>query len=226
LVRFENVGMRYGTGPEVLRDISFMLEPGSFHFLTGPSGAGKSSLLKLLYLAHKPSRGLITLFEHDIATTPRGALPALRRRIGVVFQEFRLLDHLSAFENVALPLRIAGVRDSLIREHVAELLDWVGLGGTHDVGPAAYSGGQKQRLAIARAVIARPELLLADEPTGNLDPDLSLRLLQLFEALNKIGTTVVIATHNKDLVARFQHPTLDLQEGRLVDGAATRLKVG
>lgn len=218
--------MRYGTGPEVLHDISFMLEPGSFHFLTGPSGAGKSSLLKLLYLAHKPSRGLITLFEHDIATTPRGALPALRRRIGVVFQEFRLLDHLSAFENVALPLRIAGVRDSLIREHVAELLDWVGLGGTHDVGPAAYSGGQKQRLAIARAVIARPELLLADEPTGNLDPDLSLRLLQLFEALNKIGTTVVIATHNKDLVARFQHPTLDLREGRLVDGTATRLKVG
>ena len=226
MVRFENVGMRYGTGPEVLRDISFTLEPGTFHFLTGPSGAGKSSLLRLLYLAHKPSRGLITLFDRDIATTPRGALPALRRRIGVVFQEFRLLDHLTAFENVALPLRIAGVRDSLIREHVAELLDWVGLSGTHDVGPAAFSGGQKQRLAIARAVIARPDLLLADEPTGNLDPDLSLRLLHLFEELNKIGTTVVIATHNKDLVAGFQHPALDLQEGRLVDGATPRLKVG
>ena len=226
MVRFENVGMRYGTGPEVLRDISFTLEAGSFHFLTGPSGAGKSSLLKLLYLAHKPSRGLITLFDRDIATTPRGALPALRRRIGVVFQDFRLLDHLTAFENVALPLRIAGVRDSLIREHVVELLDWVGLRGTHDVGPAAFSGGQKQRLAIARAVIAKPDLLLADEPTGNLDPDLSLRLLHLFEELNKIGTTVVIATHNKDLVARFQHPALDLQEGRLVDGATPRLKAG
>lgn len=226
VVRFENVGMRYGSGPEVLHDISFALKPGAFCFLMGPSGAGKSSLLRLLYLGHRPSRGLITLFGRETTFLRRDELPAMRRRIGVVFQEFRLLDHLSAFENVALPLRIAGVRDSLIREHVAELLDWVGLGGTHDVGPAAYSGGQKQRLAIARAVIARPELLLADEPTGNLDPDLSLRLLQLFEALNKIGTTVVIATHNKDLVARFQHPTLDLREGRLVDGAATRLKVG
>ena len=137
-----------------------------------------------------------------------------------------MLDHLTAFENVALPLRIAGVRDSLIDEHVAELLDWVGLDDTHDVGPAAFSGGQKQRLAIARAVIARPDLLLADEPTGNLDPDLSLRLLHLFEELNKIGTTVLIATHNKDLVARFQHPALYLQEGRLVDGSAPRLKVG
>ena len=226
LVRFENVGMRYGTGPEVLHDIGFTLEPGSFHFLTGPSGAGKSSLLKLLYLAHKPSRGLITLFDRDIATTPRAELPALRRRIGVVFQDFRLLDHLTAFENVALPLRIAGVRDALIAEHVAELLDWVGLDGTHDVGPAALSGGQKQRLAIARAVIAGPDLLLADEPTGNLDPDLSLRLLHLFEELNKLGTTVLIATHNKDLVARFQHPALDLQEGWLVDGSAPRLKAG
>jgi cell division transport system ATP-binding protein len=226
LVRFENVGMRYGTGPEVLRDISFKLEPGSFHFLTGPSGAGKSSLLKLLYLAHKPSRGLVTLFDQDIATAPRGALPALRRRIGVVFQDFRLLDHLSAFENVALPLRIAGVRDSLILDHVGQLLDWVGLTDGHDLGPAAFSGGQQQRLAIARAVIARPQLLLADEPTGNLDPDLSLRLLHLFEELNKLGTTVLIATHNRDFVARFKHPALHLHEGRLVDGTEPHLKAG
>ena len=217
--------MRYGSGPEVLRDISFTLDAGSFHFLTGASGAGKSSLLKLLYLAHKPSRGLVTLFDEDIATTPRAALPALRRRIGVVFQDFRLLDHLSAFENVALPLRIAGVRDSLIRDHVGELLNWVGLTDSHDLGPAAFSGGQKQRLAIARAVIARPRLLLADEPTGNLDPDLSLRLLHLFEELNKLGTTVLIATHNKDFVARFKHPALHLHEGRLIDGSEPRLKV-
>jgi cell division transport system ATP-binding protein len=226
LVRFENVGMRYGTGSEVLRDISFKLEPGSFHFLTGPSGAGKSSLLKLLYLAHKPSRGLVTLFDQEIATAPREALPALRRRIGVVFQDFRLLDHLSAFENVALPLRIAGVSDTLIRDHVGQLLNWVGLTDDHDLGPAAFSGGQKQRLAIARAVIARPQLLLADEPTGNLDPDLSLRSLHLFEELNKLGTTVLIATHNRDFVARFKHPALHLHEGCLVDGSEPHLKSG
>jgi cell division transport system ATP-binding protein len=216
LVRFENVGMRYGGGPEVLRDISFALEPGSFHFLTGPSGAGKSSLLRLLYLAHRPSRGLITLFDHDIATTERGDLPALRRRIGVVFQDFRLLDHLTAFENVALPLRIARLPETEIVEHVVELLEWVGLADALEVGPATLSGGEKQRLAIARAVVARPELLLADEPTGNLDPELSLRLFRLFEELNKSGTTVLIATHSNDLVAEFKHPALFLEEGRLM----------
>ena len=155
LVRFQNVGLRYGLGPEVLRDISFRLEPGSFHFLTGPSGAGKSSLLKLLYLALRPSRGLITMFDRDIATTPRHHLPALRRRIGVVFQEFRLLDHLSALDNVALPLRIAGARRRQVDEHVRELLSWVGLADRMMATPPVLSGGEKQRLAIARAVIAR-----------------------------------------------------------------------
>ena len=216
MVRFENVGMRYGDGPEVLRDISFVLDAGSFHFLTGPSGAGKSSLLKLLYLAHRPSRGLITLFDRDTATCARHELPALRRRIGVVFQDFRLLDHLNAFDNVALPLRIAGLAEDKIAAQVRELLEWVGLKEALEVSPATLSGGEKQRLAIARAVVARPKLLLADEPTGNLDPDLSLRLFRLFEELNKFGTTVLIATHSNELVEKFKHPALFLSQGRLV----------
>jgi cell division transport system ATP-binding protein len=222
VVRFQNVGMRYGLGPEVLHDISFILTPGSFQFLTGPSGAGKSSLLRLMYLAHLPSRGLISLFEHDIATTPRRELPALRRRIGIVFQEFRLLNHLTALENVALPLRIAGVRESQIQQHVSELLRWVGLADHLDVRPSTLSGGQKQRVAIARAVVARPSLLLADEPTGNVDDAIGMRLMYLLEELNKIGTTVVVATHNEALVDRFDHPRMHLSGGELTTPAASR----
>jgi cell division transport system ATP-binding protein len=215
MVRFQNVGMRYGLGPEVLRDLSFELEPGSFHFLTGPSGAGKSSLLKLLYLAHRPSRGLITLFDHDLATTGRDRLPELRRRIGVVFQDFRLLDHLTALDNVALPLRIAGARPAQIKDHCAELLAWVGLADRVNARPPTLSGGEKQRVAIARAVINRPSLLLADEPTGNVDPEIGRRLLHLFVELNKIGTTVVIATHDAQLIQAFQKPVLTLVNGEL-----------
>ena len=150
MVRFENVGLRYGLGPEVLQDISFSLPPGSFHFLVGASGAGKSSLLRLMYMALKPSRGLITLFGRDIATTSRKDLPALRRRVGVVFQEFRLMRHLSAFDNVALPLRVAGTRNAEILRNVEELLRWVGLQDHMDARPPTLSGGQQQRLAIAR----------------------------------------------------------------------------
>lgn len=215
LIRFENVGMRYGTGPEVLRDISFTLQPGSFHFLTGSSGAGKSSLLRLMYLAQRPSRGLVTMFGRDIATLARDELPALRRRIGVVFQNFRLLDHLSALDNVALPLRVAGAREQEIRDHVAELLRWVGLGEHLQDRPPTLSGGQQQRIAIARAVITRPSLLLADEPTGNVDDRIGMRLLHLFDELNKLGTTVVIATHNEALIERFGHPRLVLDNGQL-----------
>ena len=215
VVRFENVGMRYGMGPEVLRDITFSLPTGSFHFLTGPSGAGKSSLLKLMYLAHRPSRGLISLFGHDMAMTDRRDMPALRRRIGVVFQDFRLIDHLSALDNVALPLRVSGAKDEQIREHVAELLAWVGLAEHLDATPPALSGGQQQRVAIARAVINRPSLLLADEPTGNVDNELGVRLLYLFEELNRLGTTVLVASHNEGLVKRFNHPQLHLENGAL-----------
>ncbi|HAC57591.1 MAG TPA: cell division ATP-binding protein FtsE, partial [Rhodobiaceae bacterium] len=184
MIRFENVGMRYGMGPEVLRDVSFHLAPASFHFLTGPSGAGKTSLLKLMFLANRPSRGLITMFGQDIATLPRAELPPLRRRIGVVFQEFRLLDHLTTYENVALPLKIQGKREGEYRADVEELLAWVGLGDRMNAKPPTLSGGEKQRAAIARAVVAQPEVLLADEPTGNVDPEMGQRLLRLFVELN------------------------------------------
>ena len=214
--------MRYGTGPEVLREVTFSLKPGSFHFITGRSGAGKSSLLKLIYLAHRPSRGLITLFDEDVATIPRKRLPLLRRRIGVVFQEFRMLSHLSAFDNVALPLRVAGVRESTIRKNVEELLSWTGLANHMDARPPTLSGGQQQRVAIARAIIARPSLLLADEPTGNVDDALGVRLLYLFEELNRMGTTVVIATHSAALISRFRHPVLQLEGGTLLHREQTQ----
>lgn len=215
MIRFENVGLRYGTGPEVLRDISFTLPPGSFHFMTGASGAGKSSLLKLMYLAHRPSRGLITLFGRDMARAKREDLPALRRQIGVVFQDFALLDHLSTLDNVALPLRMSGASEADVVEHCTEILRWVGLGNHLDALPSTLSGGQQQRVAIARSVINRPRLLLADEPTGNVDDGIGMRLLYLFEELHKLGTTVVIATHNEALIRRFDHPRLHLENGRL-----------
>jgi cell division transport system ATP-binding protein len=215
LIRFENVGMRYGAGREVLRDITMRLAPGGFYFLTGPSGAGKSSLLKLIYMAERPSRGLISLFGSDLATTPRDELPALRRKIGVVFQDFRLLPHLSALDNVALPLRVAGYRGEGIRANVAELLRWVGLADHLDAKPATLSGGQQQRVAIARAVVSKPSLLIADEPTGNVDDQIAARLLRLFEELNRQGTTILIATHSESLVARFPHTGLHLENGEL-----------
>ena len=215
VVRFENVGLRYGLGPEVLQDISFGLAPGSFHFLLGASGAGKSSLLRLIYLALKPSRGLITLFDRDIATTPRRRLPELRRRVGVVFQDFRLLNHLTTFDNVALPLRVAGVREREVEKNVTELLSWVGLKEHLQARPPTLSGGQQQRVAIARAIIARPKLLLADEPTGNVDDKMALRLMHLFAQLNKLGTTIVIATHNEAMVKRMAFPCLHLEDGTL-----------
>lgn len=215
VLRFENVGMRYGIGPEVLRDVTFSLAPGSFHFLTGPSGAGKTTLLKLMYLALRPTRGLIHLLDRDIAVTSRQELPELRRQVGVVFQEFRLIDHLSIVENVAMPLRVSEVHREELDTHVRELLTWVGLGDRLEAKPPTLSGGQQQRVAIARAVINRPRLLLADEPTGNVDDKIAVRLMYLFEELNKAGTTVVIATHNEALLEQFSHPILRLQAGEL-----------
>jgi cell division transport system ATP-binding protein len=208
--------MRYGIDAEILKDISFELKPGSFHFLTGPSGAGKSSLLKLLYLSHRPSRGLISFYDKNIVTLPRKELPALRRRIGVVFQDFRLLEHLTAIENIALPLRLGnGVNDKEILEHAEELLIWVGLKGRIHARPSTLSGGEKQRLSIARAVIGRPDLLLADEPTGNVDHDMAKRLMHLFVELNKIGTTTIIATHDIALVESMKASELRLNKGEL-----------
>jgi cell division transport system ATP-binding protein len=215
ILRFSGVSMRYGRGPEVLSDVSLSLPRGSFHFVTGPSGAGKSSLLKLIYLAARPSSGSIRLFGEDVASLPHGALPRLRRRIGVVFQDLLLLDHLSAFDNTALPLRIAGHRPGEYRNDVAELLTWVGLKSRMDALPPTLAGGEKQRLAIARAVVGRPEILLADEPTGNVDHEMALRIYRLFVELNRLGTTVIIATHDQDLVARSARPVLHLDKGRL-----------
>jgi cell division transport system ATP-binding protein len=215
LVRFENVGLRYGLGPEVLRDISFRIEPHSFQFLTGPSGAGKTTLLRLLFMTLKPTRGLITLFGHDVSTLSKDSLATLRRRIGIVFQDFRLLDHMTTYENVALPFRVIGRPEQSYREEVVELLNWVGLGDRMWALPPVLSGGEKQRAAIARALISRPEVLLADEPTGNVDPPLARRLMRLFVELNRLGTSVVIATHDIGLMNQFNARRLVLEAGRL-----------
>jgi cell division transport system ATP-binding protein len=217
--------MRYGRGPEVLQDVNLELAAGAFHFLTGPSGAGKSTLLRLLYLAERPTRGRVWLLGQNIANVARPELPALRRQIGVVFQEFRLLDHLSALDNVALPLRVAGIGEAIIKEHVVDLLRWVGLEDHINARPSTLSGGQQQRVAIARAIITRPSLLLADEPTGNVDDSIALRLLYLFEELNRLGTTVVIATHNASLIDRFGYPTILLRDGQVTMQPGTGRKL-
>lgn len=215
LIHFENVGLRYGMGPEVLRDLTFDIPRRSFQFLTGPSGAGKSTLLRLLFLSLQPTRGLIRTFDRNIATIPREELPMLRRRIGIVFQDFRLLDHLTTYENVALPLRVRGKDELSYRADVIDLLKWVGLGERINVLPPVLSGGEKQRAAIARALIDRPELLLADEPTGNVDPPMARRLLSLFMELNRLGTAVVIATHDLSLMDQVDARRMILSQGRL-----------
>ena len=215
MIRFDNVGLRYGSGPEILRDVTFHVLPGSFHFLTGPSGAGKTTLLRLLFMSLRPSRGLIFLFGENIgALTPSGRA-GLRRRIGMVFQDFRLLDHLTTWENVALPLRVMGKKESDYSEDVTDLIRWVGLGDCIHAYPEILSGGEKQRAAIARAVIARPELLLADEPTGNVDQAIGNRLLRLFVELNRLGTSVIIATHDYALMDQLNAPRLMLYDGHL-----------
>ncbi len=215
MIRFENVGLRYGLGPEVLRDISFNLLPGSFHFLTGPSGAGKTTLLRLVLMSLKPSRGLMYLFDQNATTLPTAERAELRRRIGIVFQDFRLLNHLTTWENVALPLRVLGKSRDEYESDVTELLKWVGLGDRMYAYPPVLSGGEKQRAAIARAVIGKPELLLADEPTGNVDPQMAHRLLRLFIELNRLGTSVVIATHDYQLMDQTDAPRLVLHDGSL-----------
>lgn len=213
--RLSGVGFGYVGAPDVLRDVNLILPRGSFHFLTGPSGAGKSSLLRLLTLADRPRTGSIRLFGSDVTRIDRRDIPAFRRRMGVVFQDFRLLDHLSAFDNVALPLRLAGGSEAEYADDVREMLKWVGLGRRMEARPPALSGGEKQRLAIARAVITRPGLIVADEPTGSVDAVMADKLLRLFQSLNKLGATVLIASHDEALAQRSGARVLRLEAGRL-----------
>jgi cell division transport system ATP-binding protein len=218
-VRLTGVGFGYAATHRALRDVNLTLPAGSFHFLTGASGAGKSTLLKLLTLAERPLTGTLQLFGEDATAAPRRDLPAFRRRMGVVFQDFRLLDHLSAFDNVALPLRLTGRKQADYAADVGEMLHWVGLGDRMDDRPPALSGGEKQRLAIARAVVTKPELILADEPTGSVDAVMGERLLKLFQSLNRLGTTVLIASHDEALAERSGATVLRLEGGRLSGGA-------
>ncbi|MEN0087214.1 MAG: cell division ATP-binding protein FtsE [Pseudomonadota bacterium] len=215
MISFENVGLRYGEGEEVLRDLTFDIGPDTFQFLTGPSGAGKTSLLRILFLAMQPSRGTAKVFGQDVSEIAKRDLPALRRRIGIVFSDFRLLDHLTTYENVALPLRVRGRDERSYRQDVLDLLDWVSLGHRTDAYPPILSGGEKQRAAIARALIEKPDLLLADEPTGNVDPPLARRLLRLFIELQRSGTSVVIATHDLALMDQYDARRLVLSNGRM-----------
>ncbi|HKZ96009.1 MAG TPA: cell division ATP-binding protein FtsE [Hyphomicrobiaceae bacterium] len=215
MIRLVNIALKYDRGPEVLSEISFHLRAGSFHFLTGPSGAGKTSLLRLLFLSIPPTRGQIQLFGQDVSRLTLSKRAPLRRRIGIVFQDFRLLDHLSTWENVALPLRVIGKKIGDYKEDVTDLLQWVGLGDRMHAYPSVLSGGEKQRAAIARAVIGKPELLLADEPTGNVDPQMARRLLRLFIELNRLGTSVLIATHDHQLMRQFKAPRLELHDGHV-----------
>ena len=215
VIRLSNVALNYDGGSDTLHDVDFHLRPGSFHFLTGPSGAGKTSLLRLLFMSIHPTRGQIHMFNQDVSAVTPAKRAQLRRRIGIVFQDFRLLDHLTTWENVALPLRVVGKQIGDYREDVTDLLQWVGLGDRMHAYPSVLSGGEKQRAAIARAVIGKPELLLADEPTGNVDPQMARRLLRLFIELNRLGTSVLIATHDHQLMRQYKAPRLELHDGHV-----------
>ena len=215
IASLKEVGLRYNRGPEILKDINLDIKAGDFYFLTGASGAGKTSLLKMLHLAHKPTRGKLKLFGHDIDYIKHNDMAQIRRKIGIVFQDYHLLDHLSVMENIALPLRIAGKSEKYIQKHVPELIEWVDLTPYINEKPKALSGGQQQRVAIARAVINNPELIIADEPTGNVDEEMAKKLLFLFLELNKMGTTVIIATHSSNLIKQFNFPVLHLENGYL-----------
>ncbi len=217
MLSLENVGLRYGDAPETLQDVTFDVAPRSFQFLTGPSGAGKTTLLRMITLALRPTRGVVTVLGHEVGKLRKDDIVALRRRMGVVFQDFRLLDHLTLYENVALPLRVQGREETSYRAEVTELLDWVGLGGVRDMRPNVLSGGEKQRAAIARALIARPQLVLADEPTGNVDPTLARRILRLLIEMHKAGAAVLVATHDLGLMDQYEPARrLVLADGRLL----------
>jgi cell division transport system ATP-binding protein len=216
-IRFDRVSKRYPNGNQALSELSFELAPGSMAFLTGHSGAGKSTLLRLLLCLERPSRGRVLLQGNDLGTVPERHAPAVRRGIGMIFQDHKLLADKSVFDNVALPLHIAGLRYTDIQRKVRAALKKVGLADREQSWPLALSGGEQQRVGVARAIVGMPPVLLADEPTGNLDPELSWELFQLFRSLNERGVTVLIASHDLALVRRMGQRVLVLDQGRLVD---------
>ena len=218
MIRFTNVSKRYPGGYEALTDVSFHLAPGEMAFLTGHSGAGKSTLLKLIALIERPSGGQVVVGGQNLAKVSRRRIPYHRRDIGVIFQDHRLLFDRTVFDNVALPLIIAGYSREEIGRRVRAALDKVGLLKKEKVYPITLSGGEQQRVGIARAVINKPPLLLADEPTGNLDPELSHEIMGIFEEFNRVGVTVLIASHDLVLIEQMKHRMLRLEQGRLVQG--------
>jgi len=218
MLTLENVSLAYEEDHPVLNGVNLELERGSFHFLGGPSGAGKSTLMSLIALMRRPDSGVIKLFGIDTTLKPREALPELRRRVGMVYQDFRLLDHLTAEENIALPLKVMGESRRSLAAKTREMIEWVGLGDVQRSYPPALSGGQKQRVAIARAVITNPDIILADEPSGNLDKSLALRFMHLFTELHKQGTTVLYATHDEELIREFNYPVMHLERGKIKTG--------
>lgn len=223
IVRLDGVGLRYPSGVEALREVHLTLQAGSFHFLLGQSGAGKTSLLRLISLARPATSGALTLFGRDAAKLDRAAIAAVRRRIGIVHEDHRLLDHLSAFENVMVPLRLAEADESSSADVVTSLLSWLGLVELVGARPPELSLGQRQLVAVARAAVTRPALLLADEPTASVDPERARRVMHLLLSLHRLGTTVILATHSYDLARRYPFPALSLQAGRVGELAPLQL---
>lgn len=215
-ISFANVGAKYDGGREVLSDVSFNIRGGAFYFLSGASGAGKTTLLRLIYQLHKPCRGQIKLFGRITNDMTRDEINTLRHKMAIVFQEYSLLSHLTVFDNVALPLRVRGVSEDKIKKLVAKVLDWVGLAKYADANPKSLSGGQQQRVSVARAIIIQPSILLADEPTGNLDDENASRLMELFIQMNKMfGTTIILATHSKKLMDTYKFPVIHVENHKL-----------
>ena len=221
MIRFEQVGKRYANGHVGLHELSFQVQRGEFLFITGHSGAGKSTLLRLLLAMERPTSGQLLLAGHDLSRIKNAHIPFVRRQIGVVFQNHQLLFDRSIFENVALPLRILGLPQAEIVERVLLALERVALREKAELLPNDLSTGQQQRVGIARAIVHRPALLLADEPTGNLDPRLAAEIMSIFEDIHQLGTTVLVASHDLALIARMRHRMLTLQRGRLLSDGIT-----
>jgi len=216
VIAFANVGARYDNSPDILTDVSFNISAGSFYFLSGASGAGKTTLLRLIYQLHKPCRGIIKLFGRPTNNISHDEIAELRHKMAIVFQEYSLLSHISVFDNVALPLRVRGVDEAKIKKLVTKTLEWVGLAKYADANPKTLSGGQQQRVSVARAIIVQPAIMLADEPTGNLDDENASRLMELFIQMNKMfGTTIILATHNSKLMETYKFPVMHVENHRL-----------